>query len=63
MSEAYRRRVSVRKGAGVQHRAPDVLDGGRDAPLDEASNRMFKHVAITIAAVGTAMVVAAVLGY
>ena len=32
-------------------------------PLDEASNRMFKHVAITIAVVGTAMVVAAVLGY
>ncbi len=31
--------------------SPKVLDGGTDAPLDEQSNRFFKHLTIGIVAV------------
>ena len=63
MSSPYRRGRSVRIGSGAQHRSPNVYDGGRDAPLDEESNRWFKHIAIAIGAVGAVMIILTLVHY
>jgi hypothetical protein len=66
MAKPWRRRSGVisrpgilgaRPGSGVFTRSPNMLDGGEDAPMDEQSNRFFKHLTI-----GALVVVAVIIG-
>lgn len=50
------------RGGSIWTYSPDMLDGGEDAPMDERSNRFFKHIAIAALVLVAILLVVAVLG-
>ena len=69
MAKPWQRRSGVIRRAGalgarpgnVFAYSPDMLDGGDDAPMDEQSNRFFKHLVIGALLVVAVIVVAVLL--